>query len=239
MHRSPNHTSPECPACSPMYRYSFSRSWGDILQQHATRSIHQAASIAVAEVSCKYVTISQTYIYPYLNMLCSASECRMIVCCCDLVCLQVSTCRLNSFYTYSKHMMFCMFYVCIFAYVCVSDSLLMEPSEAEHSIFGMRVYVLLGQDLKFMFKKVTASASASNHIWRLWSCSLKGINTSFLIPAELSLPTRRATAPAPPEGRAGPASYTASSDATTIANLPSQALDSIQLTQLYKPAVAP
>ena len=47
-----------------------------------------------------------------------------------------------------------------------------------------------------------------------------------------SVPTRKATAPAPPEGLAGPAPYTASSDAATMARRPSQALDSTQFTAL-------
>ena len=44
-------------------------------------------------------------------------------------------------------------------------------------------------------------------------------------------PTRMATAPQPPEGRAGPAAYMAMSAATTSARRPSQARDSTQIPQ--------
>lgn len=139
------------------------------------------------------------------------------------------------------NMLFNMFCVCIFAHVCRPDCLLKVPLAAEQSMFeipichGIWAYVLWGHGYIFNPRDSTASIISGG------SGALIERHQLFLsdLQAKLSLPTRRATAPAPPEGRAGPASYTASSDATTMANLPSQALDSIQLTQLYTPAVAP
>ena len=52
-------------------------------------------------------------------------------------------------------------------------------------------------------------------------------------------PMSMATAPQPPEGLAGPRAYTARSDATTKAYLPSQDFDSIQFTAFKRAAVAP
>ena len=52
-------------------------------------------------------------------------------------------------------------------------------------------------------------------------------------------PISMATAPQPPEGLAGPRAYTARSEATTKAYLPSQDFDSIQFTAFRRAAVAP
>ena len=49
---------------------------------------------------------------------------------------------------------------------------------------------------------------------------------------------KRATAPAPPVGLAGPSSYTATSMATTMPNLPSQLGDPIQL-RVFRRALVP